>query len=135
MSISTFHIASNLDAEVIAKLVNKAYRPSFGASGWTHESDLVSGRSRTNASQVLKIMSNPDSVILVGLKESEIMACVHIEKDSSNSIIGMLAVSPTLQGAGAGKQMLAQAEKYANENFGAMKFTMNVVSARSELIS
>lgn len=114
MNIETFHRASKPDAEAIAKLVNHAYRPAIGESGWTHESDLVTG-SRTNVSQVVEIISKPDSVILVGLKDAEIVACVHIEKDGSNSHIGMLAVSPILQGGGMGKLMLAHAERYASE--------------------
>ena len=134
MSIDTFHTASKSEAEAIAQLVNKAYRPETGSAGWTHESDLVSG-NRTSAGQVSELMSKPDSVILVGLKDSEIVACVHVEKDGSNSHIGMLAVNPKLQGAGAGKQMLAHAERYANESFGSEKFIMAVVSSRSELIA
>lgn len=133
MSIVTFRKAIKSDAEAIAQLVNKAYRPETGTAGWTHESDLVSG-NRTGVSQVAEVMSKPDSVILVGLKDSEIVACVHIEKDGINSHIGMLAVSPILQGAGTGKQMLAHAERYASEIFGSDKFTMVVVSSRSELI-
>lgn len=134
MSIDIFRAAIKLDAEVITNLVNKAYRPESGASGWTHESDLVSG-SRTNVDQVVDIISKPDSVILLGIKESEIVACIHIEKDGSNSYIGMFAVSSILQGAGVGKQMLAYAEWYASENFSSDKFIMVVVSSRSELIS
>ena len=132
--MDTFRTAHKSDAEAIAQLVNKAYRPELGASGWTHESNLVSG-SRTNADQVSETISKPASVILVGLEDPEIVACVHIEKDGSNSHIGMLAVSPILQGAGIGKKMLAHAERYASEIFGSEKFIMVVVSSRSELIS
>jgi N-acetylglutamate synthase-like GNAT family acetyltransferase len=56
--------------------------------------------------KLLKPYQSSNSVILVGLKDSKIVACVHVEKDRSNSHIGMLAVNPALQGAGAGKQML-----------------------------
>ncbi len=134
MSIDIFRAAKKLDAEVIANLVNMAYRPESGAYGWTHESDLVSG-SRTNIDQVVDIISKPDSVILLGIKGSEIVACIHIEKDGSNSCIGMFAVNPALQGAGVGKQMLAYAEWYASEYFSSDKFIMVVISSRSELIS
>lgn len=134
MSIDTFRTASKSDADAIAQLVNKAYRPESGVSGWTHESHLVSG-GRTSVGQIEAMVSKPDSIILVGLKGSEIVACVHVEKDGSNSHIGMLAVSPALQGVGAGKQMLAHAERYASEDFSSEKFIMVVVSARSELIS
>ena len=47
----------------------------------------------------------------------------------------MLAVNPILQGAGAGKLMLAEAEKYASTVFGSEKFIMVVVSERTELVS
>ena len=134
MNIDTFRAASRLDADAIAQLVNKAYRPESGASGWTHEADLVAG-NRTSASQVAETISKPDSVILLGLNSSEIVACVHIEKDGNNSYIGMLAVNPTLQGAGAGKQLLAYAENYAASVFGSEKFVIVVVSERTELIS
>ena len=134
MSIDIFRAANKLDVEVIANLVNMAYRPESGASGWTHESDLVSG-SRTNVDQVVGVISKPDSVILLGIKGSEIVACIHIEKDGSNSCIGMFAVNPTVQGAGVGKQMLAYAEWYASENFSSDKFIMVVVFSRSELIA
>jgi ribosomal protein S18 acetylase RimI-like enzyme len=134
MSIDIFRAAIKLDAEVIANLVNMAYRPESAASGWTHEYDLVSG-SRTNADQILEIISKPDSVILLGIKGSEIVACIHIEKDGSNGCIGMFAVNPAVQGAGIGKQMLAYAEGVATENFSSDKFIMVVVSSRSELIS
>ncbi|NOS89228.1 MAG: GNAT family N-acetyltransferase [Methylococcaceae bacterium] len=132
--IDKYRIANKSDIEAIVKLVNRAYRPASGASGWTHESGLVSG-NRTNDSQITEIMSKPDSVILVGLSSSEIIACVHIEKMGKNSHLGMLAVSPALQGVGTGKQMLAHAEMYASVNFGSEKCVIVVVSSRTELIS
>lgn len=134
MLIDTFRKACKPDVEAIAKLVNKAYRPEAGVSGWTHESDLVSG-SRTHISQIEAILSTADTVIIVGLKGSEIVSCVHVEKDQSHSHIGMLAVNPVLQGAGLGKQMLVHAESYASENFGSGKFIMGVVTSRLELIA
>lgn len=134
MGIDTFRTASKSDAEAIAQLVNKAYRPETGAAGWTHESDLVSG-DRASVGQVSEVMSKPDSVMLVGLNDSEIVACVHVDKDGDNSHIGMLAVNTALQGAGVGKQMLAYAEWYASEYYGSEKYIMFVVSSRNELIA
>ena len=134
MSIDTFRTATTSDAEAIVQLVNRAYRPQQDAAGWTHESDLVSG-DRTNPGQVVEAISKNDSVVVLGLKNHKIIACVHIEKNGSNSHIGMLAVHPILQGAGTGKQMLAQAESYASTNFGSTKFIMVVLSSRTELIA
>ncbi|MEQ1527338.1 MAG: GNAT family N-acetyltransferase [Gallionella sp.] len=133
MGIDTFRTANKFDAEVITQLVNQAYRPASELAGWTHESDLVSG-NRISAGQVTDILSSPNSVILVGLKDSTIMACVHVEKVDRSCHIGMLAVLPNQQGAGDGKQMLAYAESYANEFFGAERAVMVVVSLRGELI-
>lgn len=134
MGIDTFRTASKSDAEAITQLVNKAYRPETGTAGWTHESGLVSG-DRASVGQVSEVMSKPDSVILVGLYDSEIVACVYIEKDGNNCHIGMLAVNPMLQGAGVGKKMLAYAEWYASEYYGSEKYIMVVVSSRNELIA
>lgn len=133
-SIDTLRIATKLDVEAIVQLVNMAYRPDPDLSGWTHEADLVSG-NRTNTDQVIAIMAKPDSEIIVGLQNTAIVACVHVEKDGSNCYIGMLAVNPSAQEAGIGKQMLAYAENYAVSMMEAKKFTMLVVSARSELTS
>lgn len=134
MNIDTFRSANKCDAKAIAAVVNRAYRPEPGSGGWTHESDLVSG-NRTSTTQVIEILKKPNSVILVGLNNSEIVACIHVEKEGGDSHIGMLAVNPTLQGTGAGKKMLSYAEEYATEVFGAEKFIMVVVSARINLIS
>lgn len=38
---STLRVASMADAEEIANLVNRAYRPSPCERGWTHEADLI----------------------------------------------------------------------------------------------
>jgi ribosomal protein S18 acetylase RimI-like enzyme len=134
MSIDSLRIARGSDAEAIAQLVNRAYQPGSGVLGWTHESDLVSGK-RTSAKNVTEIISKADSVVLVGLKDAEVVACVHVEKDGQNSYIGMLSVNPIFQCAGAGKAMLAYAEDHAVKNYGSEKFTMVVISLRTELIS
>ena len=134
MNIDSFRLANTTDAEAIAVLVNGAYRPESAITGWTDESDLVAG-SRTSATQIHEIISRRDSVILVGLDNEEIVACTHVEKNGNSSHIGMLAVTPTWQGAGVGKQMLAEAEKYAISVFGSERFVMVVISERTELIS
>ena len=132
--IDAFRIATHADADAITLLVNNAYRPKSGNAGWTHEADLVSG-NRISATQVKDIISRTDSVILLGSKDSEIIACVQVEKTATACFIGLLAVNAALQGGGAGKQMLAQAEDFANTRFDPHKFIMAVVSTRHELIA
>lgn len=134
MTTLQFRTATTEDASAIAQLVNEAYRPEPGARGWTHEAELVAG-NRTNAGQVQALIAKKSSVILLGLHDQDMVACVHLEKEGNDTHIGMLAVRPGLQGTGAGKNMLAYAEDYASHHFHAEKFVMVVVSLRKELLA
>ena len=134
MGIDAFRTASPADAEAIATLVNAAYRPEPGASGWTHEAHLVAG-NRSNANQVIECIAKQGSCVLLGLHGSDIVACVHLEKNGDDGYIGMLSVEPTLQGTGIGKQMLAYAENHAKTIFACKKLVMVVITARTELMS
>jgi ribosomal protein S18 acetylase RimI-like enzyme len=119
------------DAAEIACLVNAAYRPQSGAEGWTHESSLISG-DRTSPEQVADVLI--DSVVLVGLHDAKIVACVQIESKGNEAFIGMLAVEPSIQAGGLGKTMLTEAERYAESSLSATQFVLVVVSARAELV-
>ena len=131
--IESIRKASDADASAISSLVNAAYRPPPGQSGWTHESDIVDGE-RTNIEQLLAQIRQRDSVVFVGLRDAAIIACIHIDRDGPDCNLGMFAVQPALQGTGVGKQLLAYAERYALESMNAIKLTMLVVSGRTELI-
>ncbi|WP_411870198.1 GNAT family N-acetyltransferase [Vulcanococcus limneticus] len=128
-----FVAATPSDAEAIAQLVNAAYRPEAGAAGWTHEAEFVAG-SRISASQVAAILTRPDAVILLGLEDQEIVACVLIERRGSASSIGLLAVTPRHQGKGIGTRLLDHAERYARTTLGSEQFTICVLTARTELM-
>jgi ribosomal protein S18 acetylase RimI-like enzyme len=130
----TSRIASEADAEEVAALVNRAYRPSLQEAGWTHEANLVAG-DRTTTAQVLSLF-HEQSVILLLCFNSKIVACVHVQGSHSGATyIGMLATNPKLQAQGLGKQMLLCAEKYAAEHFNASSFKMSVLSSRPELLA
>jgi len=134
MILDAVRAANISDIGDIARLVNSAYRPKFGAHGWTHEADLIVG-ARTDANQVAGLLSKPDSIVLLGLIRSEIAACVHIERIGGDSCIGMLAVNPPRQDLGIGKELLAHTEHYARTKFLSDRCVMMVVSLRIELIS
>jgi ribosomal protein S18 acetylase RimI-like enzyme len=127
------HVASKTDANRIADMVNRAYRPSSLERGWTHEADLVAGE-RTTSEQVLSLFS-PRSLVLVLCQGAAIVACVHLQNDDSEVYIGMLATEPSLQTQGLGKTMLSHAEQYAITHFNATVFRMSVLSSRTELIA
>ena len=123
-------MAKATESRELAGVVNSAYRPQNGEGGWTHESGLVSGQ-RVEIDQVEKAINN--SIVLVGVHKSAIVACVQIQRKGTEAYIGMLAVEPTLQRSGVGKCMLSAAESYAAAR-GATEFKMLVISARTELI-
>ncbi|MDO9236325.1 MAG: GNAT family N-acetyltransferase [Aquabacterium sp.] len=125
--------ATHSDAEQIAQLVNKAYRPEPSERGWTHESELVAGR-RINTEQVASLMSKKGSV-LVAYEGNELLGCVHIERAHPYCHIGMLATIPSLQNKGLGKKLLAAAENLAISRYGAQGFKMSVLSSRPELLA
>jgi ribosomal protein S18 acetylase RimI-like enzyme len=81
------------------------------------------------------MLASSNSLILVELQASEIVACVDVEKSGLDCCIGMLAVKPSLQGKGTARKMLALAESHAVSAFAARRFVLVVVSARTELIA
>lgn len=129
-----FRLAAPPDIDAIVRLVNGAYRPAADATGWIHERDLVAG-DRVNAAQVLDAISKPESAVLICSEGSQVVACIHVEREGDCTHIGMFAVLPPLQGSGVGKQMLAYAESYASSTFASKRYVMSVVSVRSELIA
>lgn len=52
-----FSIAAHIDASDIAALVNRAYTPVAGTSGWTHEIEWIRG-SRNSKYQVIASMNS-----------------------------------------------------------------------------
>jgi ribosomal protein S18 acetylase RimI-like enzyme len=125
--------ATHSDAEQIAHLVNKAYRPGPSERGWTHESELVSGQ-RINTEQVASLMNNNGSV-LVAYDGNNLVGCVHVERADPYCYIAMLATMPSLQNNGLGKKLLAAAEHLAVSRHGAQGFKMSVLSSRPELLA
>jgi len=60
---------------------------------------------------------------------------VHLQKQPEQVCFGMLAVNPSLQGRGIGKQLLEAAERAAQEAWAINKSVMTVISRRNELIA
>lgn len=128
-----FRVATAADAEAIACLVNRAYRPASAERGWTHEADLVAGE-RTSAMQVAGLL-RPDSTVLLLLVGGKVAACVHVERSADVCGIGMLATEPKWQNRGLGKRMLEHAERFAVEVCAARRLRMSVLSSRPELLA
>jgi len=126
--------AEKQDAEQIAALANAAYRGESSKQGWTTEADLLAGR-RTETEEILRLIATDDSMFLLCKDGAELVGSVHLQKQADLVCLGMLAVRPSLQGRGVGKQLLLAAELAAQETWGVGKSVMTVISCRNELIA
>ncbi len=134
-SDNNLSIASPADAAVIAQLLNSAYRGESSKQGWTTEANIIAGNVRTDESNLQTVMQQPGSVVLKYEDDHQhIIGCVNLQQHDNKIYLGMLSVSPQLQGAGVGKKLLYAAEEYAKHlQCGAIY--MSVISIRTELIN
>lgn len=133
-----FQKAEISDADAIAQLVNSAYRGESSRKGWTTEADLLEGL-RTATAEVAQLIKREDAFILIGIHNNEIVATICCEWQaiggSNTAHFGMIAVKPTKQNKGYGKQIIAAAEALTRREWRALGFTMTVISLRHELIA
>ena len=128
-------IATTADVADITTLINSAYRGESSKQGWTTEAHLIAGEVRTDENSLQQVMQMPDSIVVKFSNEQlQITGCVNLQQHGNKIYLGLLSVSPQLQGFGIGKQLLKAAEEYAQQ----LKCTsiyMTVISAREELIN
>ncbi|MYZ07411.1 GNAT family N-acetyltransferase [Streptomyces sp. SID2999] len=129
----TFRDATDADVDALVALVESAYRGDASRAGWTTEADILDGQ-RTDPEGVRQVVKAPDSRLLVVEREGRIVACCQLEHRGTHAYFGMFAVSPTLQGAGLGKAVMAEAERLARTDWGATEMHMTVISVRDDLI-
>ena len=133
-----FYKAELVDAEAIAKLINTAYRGETSRKGWTTEADILDGL-RTTTAEVGKLIKRDDAYIVIGVLRDEIVATVCCECQElafkSTSHFGMIAVKPSLQNKGYGKQLIKAAEAMTLREWRVAGFHMAVISIRHELIA
>ena len=133
-STLSFRPAVKQDAAYIAQMVNSAYRGDSSRAGWTTEADLLTG-TRIDAEEVTNLLEADNSVILLCLKNEQIIGCVHLEKTLDAAYLGLFVVKPGLQGGGIGKQFMQAAEQLVQDLWGVKKMWMTVISVRKELIA
>ena len=129
-----FRDARVSDVNAIVSLVESAYRGDVSRQGWTTEADFLDGQ-RTDPVGVGEIIVKPGSRVLLGERGGELLACCHLEKQGDACYFGMFSVQPTLQGGGVGKQMMAEAERLAHDEWKCTKMEMTVISIRDELVA
>ena len=126
--------AVEADCVALSLFVNSGYRGEASKAGWTTEADLLDGQ-RVDADGLRDAIGRRGSVVLLHELAGEIVACVALERRSGDCHLGMLTVSPTRQSSGLGRALLAAAERYAREEFGATRMSMSVIVQRPELIA
>jgi ribosomal protein S18 acetylase RimI-like enzyme len=133
MSLS-FRAGTVADTDTVVALVESAYRGDASRVGWTTEADLLDGR-RTGADDIAAILARPRSRLLLAEQDGELLACAHVADEDGAGYFGMFSVRPNLQNAGIGKQVLAEAERIAREEWQLPAMRMTVIDVRDALIA
>lgn len=133
--MSGFRLAALADVESLVRLIRSAYRGESSRQGWTSEADLVGG-DRISAEQVLAMIEEPNSIMLVFDEGNSIIACCHVEDRGGNlAYFGTFAVAPTEQGVGLGRRVMAEAERSAVLRFGSAVLELAVLAQQEKLIA
>lgn len=132
--VITFRPAQTADISAIVALVESAYRGESGLRGWTTESHLLDGQ-RTDAADVGSLIGRAGSRLLLAERDGRLRASCHVERQGEVGYFGMFAVDPNEQGGGLGKQVLAEAERIAREEWHCRAMHMTVIEQRGELIA
>ncbi|MEU9037650.1 GNAT family N-acetyltransferase [Streptomyces sp. NPDC048352] len=130
----SFRTAVAADVPALVALLDEAYRGDASRGGWTTEADFLTGQ-RTDADMVQQVVDAPDGALVVVERAGALVACCQLEHREDHVYFGMFAVRPELQGAGLGKEILAEAERRAREVWGAKEMRMTVLTVREELIA
>ena len=126
--------ATTEDVPALVALVNSGYRGDSSRQGWTTEADLLGGIRIDEEAMTDLIMSSGSSVLKATDTTGIIRGCVHLQDTEKALYLGMLTVSPALQNAGIGRELMLAAESFArSKDFSAI--TMTVISVRKELIA
>lgn len=130
-----FRLAGSPDVGAIVRLVDSAYRGDASRAGWTTEADLLDGQ-RTDAKAVSTVVDARDSAMLVAEADGHLAGCCQLERRPGGEVyFGMFAVRPGRQGRGLGQEILAEAERLAREEWGAVTMIMTVLVQRLDLIA
>jgi GNAT superfamily N-acetyltransferase len=128
----SFRAATPDDVPTLVALIESAYRGDASRQGWTTEADILEGQ-RTDAEGVLAVIKGADSRLTVVESGGETVACCQLEHRGDHAYFGMFAVRPALQGAGLGKLILAEAERFAREEWHVAEMHMTVITVREDL--
>lgn len=115
-------------------LIESAYRGDSSRGGWTTEADFLDGQ-RTDPDGVIAVIRAADSRMVTVEERGELIACCQLERRDGHAYFGMFAVRPARQGAGIGKGILAEAERFTRDEWSVGEMHMTVISVRDDLIA
>jgi ribosomal protein S18 acetylase RimI-like enzyme len=132
-----YRFASSADVTAVVALVESAYRGPDSLVGWTSEAELIGGQ-RTDPTMITSLLSDHRAHVLLAEEDSVLQVCCELREPQTaggTAYFGMFAVRPALQTGGYGRQVLAEAERIAREEFGAQTLEMTVIRQREALIA
>jgi ribosomal protein S18 acetylase RimI-like enzyme len=132
-----FAPASDSDLPAIVALMNRAYRGTGPAAGWSTEADYISGDRTTEALLRADIADKPQASLLAWRDHADAppSGCVWLEPLGDGCwYLGSLAVEPGQQNGGLGRTLLAAAERWIADR-GGRRVRMSVVNVRDRLIA
>jgi len=130
----TFRPAVHGDIPALVALVTSAYRGDVSKQGWTTEADMLDGQ-RIDPDVLRHDIERPRSRIIIAERDGVLLACAHVAEEDGAGYFGMFSVRPDLQGGGAGKALLAEAERVASQEWELPAMRMTVIDIRNELIA
>jgi ribosomal protein S18 acetylase RimI-like enzyme len=134
MSALMFRGATLADLDALVELVTSAYRGEASRQGWTTEADFLEG-NRIDRDVLARDIERPHSRVLVAERDGEMIACAHVCEEDGAGYFGMFSVSPSLQGGGIGKALLAESERIVRNEWNLPAMRMTVIDIRDELIA
>ncbi|TGE04832.1 GNAT family N-acetyltransferase [Hymenobacter fodinae] len=127
-------LATEADIAEVVALVNSAYRGDTSRQGWTTEAHLLDGQ-RTDAEDIRTLLQGAGGAILLARNEAgQLVGSVYMQEQQPDLYMGMLSVSPLLQGTGLGKRLMAAVAEHARQ-VGCNSLLISVISVRHELLA
>ena len=134
MTALVFSFATIDDVPRVAALIERAYRGTVAATGWTNETDILEG-PRSSPSEVERLVRDPSSRFLMAIEDGQLVACCLLQQYGEGAYFGMFAVDPERQQQGLGKDMVSHSEEAVKVLWKAKFLRLTVISLREALIA
>lgn len=122
------------DVHELVTLVNGSYRGEDSKKGWTTEAYILGG-ARTDEEMIAEQINTRNAAILkyTDDKTSKIIGAIYHEIKGNKLYVGMLSVSPLVQGKGIGRALLDHAAAYGLQHNCEVLYG-TIIAGRTELM-